>query len=78
MGSHFIIFRVISFIFLPLFIWLLVVSYKRLKREYEVSDNIDFLFNIFWFMGAAWGVIVFFLYAVFNISIVPAIKAMIM
>jgi hypothetical protein len=68
------IFRVISFIFLLIFIWLLIGSYKQIKKDYAISDNIDFLFNIFWFIGVAWGVITLFLYAFFDISIVLAIK----
>jgi hypothetical protein len=51
------IFRFISFICVPVFIWLLIRSYKQIRKEYDIIDNIDFLFNIFWFIGVAWGVI---------------------
>jgi len=68
------IFRVISFTCVPVFMWLLIRSYKQIRKEYDKLDNIDFLFNIFWFIGLAWGVISLFLYAFFDISIVPTIK----
>ncbi|OHC05040.1 MAG: hypothetical protein A2Z57_05305 [Planctomycetes bacterium RIFCSPHIGHO2_12_39_6] len=62
--------RILSFIFLPIFIWMLIGSYKEVKRNYDVSDDKDFLFKIFWLFGIAWVVINLFTYAFFNISIV--------
>lgn len=66
--------RILSFIFLPIFIWMLIGSYKEIKKGYDISDDKDFLFKIFWLFGIAWGVINLFTYAFFNFSIVPKIK----
>jgi len=49
---------------------MLIGSYKEVKRNYDVSDDKDFLFKIFWLFGIAWVVINLFTYAFFNISIV--------
>jgi Sec-independent protein secretion pathway component TatC len=66
--------RIIAVIFLPIFIWMLIGSYKQIKREYDIQDYKDFLFKIFWLFGIAFVIIEMFLYAFFNISIGLTIK----
>ncbi len=66
--------RIISFIFIPVFIWMLMGSYKEIKRDYDISGNSDFLFKIFWLFTVAYGTISLFTYAFFNASLVVKLK----
>ena len=43
--------RILSFIFLPIFIWMLIGSYKEVKRNYDVSDDKDFFLKYFGYSG---------------------------
>jgi hypothetical protein len=66
--------RVISFVFIPVFIWMLIASYKEVKRNYDISGDSDFLFKIFWLFAVAYGTLSLFLYSIFNASIVFKLK----
>lgn len=68
------IWRIISFIFIPVFIWMLIGSYKEIKRDYKISEDSDFLFKIFWLLIIAYGTITLFTYSFFNSSVVVKIK----
>jgi len=61
--------RIFALLFLPILIWMLIGSYKEIKKDFGISDDLDFLFKIFWLLGIAFGIINLFTYGLFNISI---------
>ena len=66
--------RIISFIFIPVFICILIGSYRQIKRDHNISDDSDFLFKILWLLIIAYGTISLFAYAIFGVSIVAKLK----
>lgn len=61
-------------ILLPIFIWLLLGSYKEVKRDYRIENDSEFLFKIFWLLAVLYAAITFFMMAFFDASIAPVIK----
>lgn len=61
-------------ILLPVFIALLLGSYKEVKRYYRIENDLEFLFKISWLLTVLYAVITFFMMAFFDASIVPVIK----
>ena len=66
--------KIISFIFIPICIWMLKEIYKEIKRDYNISGNSDFLFKILWLFTIAYLTISFFTYAFLNASLVVKLK----
>jgi hypothetical protein len=66
--------RIISALAVPVFIWMVIGSYKQIKEEHNFSEHEDFLFKIFWLVGITWATINLFTYAFLNCSIVLKIK----
>jgi hypothetical protein len=62
------------FIFVPIFIWMLIGSYKEVKRDYDVKNDYEFLFKIFWLLMLLYSAVTFFMMAFFDTSIVFTIK----
>jgi hypothetical protein len=63
--------RIISFLFIPVFIWVLIGSYRQLKRDYNISGLFS---KILWLLIIAYTIVNLFVYAVFNASVVPTLK----
>jgi len=66
--------KIFYLMFLPIFIWMLLGSYKEVKRDYGIENDSEFLFKIFWLLAVLYATITFFMMAFFNTSIVPIIK----
>ena len=66
--------RITSAIFVPVFIWLLIGSYKEINKNYDASGDSEFLFKILWLLAVAYSAISLFLYAFFNASIIVKLK----
>lgn len=66
--------RIISFLFVPVFIWMLIGGYKEIRRNYDISENAYFLFSLFWLLTIAFATVNLFMYAVFNVSVVFTLK----
>ena len=61
--------RILSGMFIPILLWMLIGGYKEIKRDHDISDDFDFLFKIFWLLGIAFATINLFTYALFNARI---------
>lgn len=66
--------RIISLLFIPVFIWMLIGGYKEIKGNYNISENAYFLFSLFWLPLIAFATVNLFMYAVFNVSVAFALK----
>jgi hypothetical protein len=66
--------RIILFIFIPVFIWMMIGGYKQIKRDYNISDDPNFLFKILWLLIIGYGTISVFTYALFGATIVGKLK----
>jgi len=66
--------RVISFVFIPIFIWMLIGGCKEIDKNYNISGDSDFLFKILWLLLVCYATISLFLHAFLNASISIGLK----
>jgi len=66
--------KIYYLIFLPIFIWLLLGSYKEFKNDYGIDNDSEFLSKMCWLLMVLYGAITLFMMAFFNTSIVLNIK----
>lgn len=66
--------RITFIVLLPLFVWLLVASYKEIKREFHITNDREFLFRIVWLIGLLFAVATSIAIVVLDSSISVSLK----
>ena len=49
--------KLLFLILLPVLVWMLIGSYRELKRDFRIESDRDLLFRMIWLFGLAYAVI---------------------
>ena len=68
------VWRVIDFLFIPVSIWMVIGSYKQIKKKYGIESDSDFISELLWVVLVVYGALNLITYSLFNSSIVFKMK----
>ena len=66
--------KILFLVLLPVLVWMLIGSYKEIKRDFQIENDRDFIFRILWIFSLLYAAAAALLLVFFDSAMVLSLK----